>query len=85
MMIKENFGENRSQRGAHGNSVILFIKKTSILLYERDTGHPVCPHDFNVLSSSTNSFELLMRETLLIRKFNPSLNANLGSFPLSLF
>ena len=57
---------------------------TSILLHERDTGHPVSPHDLNVLSSSTSSLELLIRETLLIRKFNPSLNANLGSFPLSI-
>ena len=58
---------------------------TSILSHERDTGHPVSPRDFNVLSSCTNNSELLIRETLLIRKFNPSLNANLGSFPLSLF
>ena len=58
---------------------------TSILLHERDSRHPVSPHDFNVLSYSTNSFELLIKEILLIRKFSPTLNANLGSFPLSLF
>ena len=34
---------------------------------------------------TTNSSELPIRETLLMRKFNPSLNANLSSFPLSLF
>ena len=61
----------------------VYFAPTSILLHKRDTGHPVSPHDFNVLSSFTNSSELLIRETLLIRKFNPSLNANLSSFPLS--
>ena len=44
---------------------------TSVLSHERDTRHPVSPRDFNVLSSCPNNSELLMRETLLIRKFNP--------------
>ena len=50
-----------------------------------DTGHPVSPDDFTILSSSSFNSELLVRESLLIRKLNPSLNANMGSFPLSLF
>ena len=57
---------------------------TSILSHHCDTGHPVSPDDFTILSSSFNS-ELLVRESLLIRKLNPLLNANIGSFPLSLF
>ena len=37
-------------------------------MQERNVGHPVSQHDFNVLSSSTNTLELLIRETLLIHK-----------------
>ena len=56
----------------------------SILSHHCDTGHPVSLDDFTVLSSSFNC-ELLVRESLLIRKLNPSLNANMGCFPLSYY
>ena len=50
-----------------------------------DTGHPVTPNDFSILTSSSTSIELLLRESLLINKLKPSLNATLVSYPLSLF
>ena len=60
---------------------------TSILSHHchTHTGHPVSPDDFTILSSSSFNSELVVRESLLIRKPNPRLNANTGSFPLSLF
>ena len=61
---------------------------TSILSQYCYTWHPVSPDDVTILSSSSFNSELLVRESLLcliIRKLNPSLNANMGSFPLSLF
>ena len=58
---------------------------TSILSHHCDTGHPVSPDDFTILSSSLFNSELLVRESLLIRKLNPSLDTNMGSFPFSLF
>ena len=57
----------------------------SILSHHCDTGHPVSPDDFTILSSSPFNSELLVRESLLIRKLNPSLNANMGCFPLSYY
>ena len=60
---------------------------TSILSHHHDTGHSVSHNDFSILSSapSNSSTELLVRESLLIHKLNPSLNGQMGSFPLSLF
>ena len=53
--------------------------------HHRDTGHPVTPNDFSTLNSSSTSFELLVRESLVIKKVKPSSNATLASYPLSLF
>ena len=49
------------------------------------SGHPISPDDFSILSSCSSSFELLLRESLLISKLKPSLNANLSSVPLTLY
>ena len=58
---------------------------TSILSHHCDTGHPVSPDHFTILSSSSCNSERLVRESLLIRKLNPSLNANMGPYSLSIF
>ena len=49
------------------------------------SGHPISPDDFSVLSTCSSPFELLLRESLLISKLKPSLNANLTSMPLTLY
>ena len=56
---------------------------TSVLSHHRATGHPVSFNDFKILSTCNSKSELLSRETLLIRSFKPSLNANIGTAPLS--
>ena len=59
---------------------------SSILFYHCVTGYPVLANYFVVLSSSYNSVsEFLIKEMLLIRKFNPFLNVNTCSFHLTLF
>ena len=55
---------------------------TSILSHHHDTDHPVSFDDFKILSSCPFEFELLLRESLLIRNLKPSLNANIGLAPL---
>ena len=57
---------------------------TSILSHHQETNHPVSFEDFKILSSSLFEYELLLHESLLISKFKPSLNANIGSAPLLL-
>ena len=54
--------------------------------HHQASGHPISPDDFSVLSTCSSSFELLLRESLLIStKLKPSLNANLTSMPLTLY
>ena len=40
---------------------------------------------FDILTSATNSFRLLMKESLLIKHDKPVLNRTVKSFPLKLF
>ena len=51
--------------------------------HHQSSGHPIFPDDFSILSSGSSSFEFLLRESLLISKLKPSLNANLGSVHLT--
>ena len=53
--------------------------------HHQSSGHPISSDDFPILSSCSSSFELLLRESLLISKLKPSLNANLSSVPLTLY
>ena len=41
--------------------------------HHQATGHPVSPDDFSILSTCSSSFELLLRESLLISKLKPTL------------
>ena len=43
----------------------------------RQTGHPISFHDFSILCSDNSQINVLLRESLLIAKINPSLNANM--------
>ena len=56
---------------------------SSILSHLSETGHSASLNDFRILSSCSSSSELLAKESLPIRKLNPSLNTNLCSIPLS--
>ena len=59
---------------------------TSIPIHHHDTCHPISPGDFTILSSSpsSSSYDLLITESLLIKKLNPTLNSYISSIPLSL-
>ena len=57
---------------------------SSVLDHSTETCHPISLNDFSVLSSSSSTLELLIRESLLISKFKPSLNENICSVPFSL-
>ena len=50
---------------------------SNICDHHQASGHPISPDDFSVLSTCSSCFELLLRESLLISKLKPSLNANL--------
>ena len=41
--------------------------------------------DFDVLASDTNNFRLIIKESLLIKQVEPSLNCTIKLFPLKLF
>lgn len=56
-----------------------------ILSHLSETGHTASIDDFRILSSGNSTSELLVKESLLIRKLNPLLNSNISSVPLSLF
>ena len=53
--------------------------------HHQSSGDPISPDHFSILSSCSSSFELLLRDSLLISKLKPSLNANLSSVPLTLY
>ena len=40
---------------------------------------------FHILASDANKFSLLIKESLLIRRYQPRLNKTITSFPLKLF
>ena len=57
---------------------------SSILSHTNASGHPANFDDFQILSSS-DSYELMIHESLLINKYRPNLNVQGSSIPLNLF
>ena len=57
---------------------------SSILSHLNSTGHTASLDDFQILSSCSSPDELLVRESLLISKYKPSLNIQGSSVPLLL-
>ena len=57
----------------------------SILSHTNASGHPANFDDFQILSSSSDSYELMIHESLLINKYRPNLNVQGSSIPLNLF
>ena len=58
---------------------------SSILSHTNASGHPANFDDFQILSSSSDSYELMIHESLLINKYKPNLNVQGSSIPLNLF
>ena len=49
------------------------------------SGHDASLENFEIISRTDNSFDLLIHESLLILRDRPSLNSQLSSIPLALF
>jgi len=60
-------------------------KLSAILDHHLLTNHIASFDDFKVLSTETNEFRLLIKESLLIARDKPQLNNNIYSVPLKLF
>ena len=60
-------------------------KEGAILDHIIHSGHTPSFDDFSILVKDSNEFRLLIRESLLISRDNPSLNRNIQSIPLELF
>ena len=58
---------------------------SSILSHTIASGRPVNFDDFQILSSSPDSYELMIHKSLLINKYRSNLNVQDSSIPLSLF
>ena len=58
---------------------------SSIFSHTNASGHSASFDDFKILSSCSDSYELMIHESLLISKFKPSLNIQGSSIPLNLF
>ena len=58
---------------------------SSILSHTNASGHPDNFDDFQILSSPSDSYELMIHEGLLINKYRPNLNVQGSSIPLNLF
>ena len=58
---------------------------SSIFSHTNASGHPANFDDFQVLSSSSDSYELMIHESVLIIKYRPNLNVQGSSIPLNLF
>ena len=63
------------------------INNNSSTVYNHSstTGHPVSPEDFSILSSTSNSTDLLIHESLFILRDCPTLNSQTSSIQLTLF
>ena len=59
--------------------------KSSVLSHSCASGHKVDFDDFKILSSCSDSYELMIHENLLINKYKPTLNVQGSSIPLNLF
>ena len=59
--------------------------ESSVLSHSCASGHKVDFDDFKILSSCSDSYELMIHESLLINKYKPTLNVQGSSIPLNLF
>lgn len=62
-----------------------YSNATAVREHIEKSGHIGNFDDFNILNSARNDFECLIKESLLIKKFDPELNKQIKSFQLELF
>ena len=60
-------------------------KPTAITDHILRNNHDVNINDVNFLARGKNDYDLLIKESLLVKRLSPSLNSNVSSFPLELF
>ena len=65
---------------AYTGKPLSYTSNSSVLAHHKQTGHSLSIDDFSVLSTSSSNFELLLRESLLIKKFT-----HLSTLKLHLF
>ena len=78
--ISEHLGIS-SITGKHSTNPAM----SSILSHINASGHPANLDDFQILSSSSDSYELMIHESLLINKYKPNLNVQGSFIPPNLF
>ena len=61
------------------------VKESAVFDHRLQCDCVISFDDFHVLASETNSFGLLIKESLLIKRDNPVLNRTIKSFSLKLF
>jgi len=67
------------------SSGLLSQSKSHIAEHASITGHHIDYDGFKVLGRANTDYVLTLKESLLIKKFSPSLNQNQTSVPLNLF
>ena len=75
----EHLGINRNGRELSSPS------PSSIRNHIKQTGHTASIDDFSVISKTSNSYDLLIHESLLIQRDRPSLNSQQSSISMVLF
>ena len=75
---REHIGVSKTGYKMNNNSSAVYNHSSS-------TGHPVSSEDFEIISSTRNSMDLLIHESLLILRDRPNLNSQTSSIQLTLF
>ena len=75
---REHIGVSKTGYKMNNNSSAVYNHSSS-------TGHPVSSEDFKIISSTRNSMDLLIHESLLILRDRPNLNSQTSSIQLTLF
>ena len=75
---REHLGVNKKGKNIKGVS-------SSIRDHIKDTGHNASIDDFCIIDNTSNEFDLLIHESLLILRDRPTLNQQNSSIPLCLF
>ena len=88
---KERVFEHLGRSARTGNPLISHptrsqkSSESAILDHWKTTGHEPQYNDFKVVDSAKTKWDLLIKESLLIKKFSPSLNKQSDSIPLLLY
>ena len=58
---------------------------TAVTEHIMSTGHEAMIEDVKILANGKTDKELLIKESLYVKKISPNLNSNVKSYPLELF